>query len=263
MSLTNWLRFPDPDPVRTEEAARQLVLRSGESVPVRWVRDARARRLRLIVNDRGVRLTVPRSTSVKLAEAFLFEHRDWLASQLARRPMVETRPFDCDHDTHLQLRDDRIPVEWCEGRYTRVELGAHGLRIARSPKAGDAQIRSALKDFYLQQARADLGAWLPKYLPTLPKAPVQMRLRPLSSLWGSLSPGDALSLDLALVLGRPSAFEYVLVHELCHLIHRDHSRRFWREVELRCPDWRDARAYLHGEGLSIKAELRRTISIGA
>ena len=260
--MTGWLRFPDPTPSRTEEAARELVLRNGDSVPVRWVRDARARRLRLIVNDRGVRLTVPRSTSVKLAESFLFEHRDWLASQLSRRPVVQTRPFDCGHDTHLQLRDDRVPVAWCEGRYTRVELGDHGVRITRPLRADDAQVRSALKDFYLQQARADLGAWMPRYLPDLPKAPVQLRLRPLSSLWGSLSPGDALSLDLALVLGRPRAFEYVLVHELCHLIHRNHSRRFWREVEARCPDWRVERAYLHGEGLAIKAELRRTISAG-
>jgi hypothetical protein len=75
-----------------------------------------------------------------------------------------------------------------------------------------------------------------------------------------LSPTDALSLDLALVLGRPSAFEYVLVHELCHLLQRNHSRRFWREVEARWPDWRQERDYLHGDGLAIKAELRRVVS---
>ena len=254
----NWLGFPPPP--RTEEAARELVLRTGESVPVRWVRDARARTLRLIVNDRGVRLTVPRSASVRSAETFLFEHRDWLQAQLAKRPVVETVPFARGLDTQLKLRDTWLPLEWHEGRYTRVELAEHGLRITQAVKAGDKQLRSALKDFYLQQARADLGAWLPKYLPSLPRAPIAFRLRPLSSLWGSLSPADALSLDLALVLGRPSAFEYVLVHELCHLIHRNHSGRFWREVDARCPDWHHDRDYLHGDGLAIKAELRRAVS---
>jgi len=82
-------------------------------------------------------------------------------------------------------------------------------------------------------------------------------MRGLSSLWGSLSASDGLLLDLSLVLGKPSAFEYVLVHELCHLLHRNHSRRFWREVEKRWPLWREERDYLHGEGLGLKAELRR------
>ena len=252
-----WLKLTEP-PQREQE--RELVLRSGEAVPVRWVRDARARRLRLIVNDRGVRLTVPRSASVRLAESFLFEHRDWLELQLAKRPVIERRPFARAHDSHVLLRDQRLPIEWREGRYARAELGEHGVRLTQPASGSEAQLRSALKDFYLQQARSDLGLWLPKYLPTLPRAPIALRLRPLSSLWGSLSPSDSLSLDLALVLGRPSAYEYVLVHELCHLIHRNHSRRYWREVEARWPGWRAERAYLHGDGLAIKAELRRTVS---
>jgi predicted metal-dependent hydrolase len=47
------------------------------------------------------------------------------------------------------------------------------------------------------------------------------------------------------------------VHELCHLIHRNHSPRYWCEVEARCPDWREQRDYLHGAGLALKAEMRR------
>jgi len=54
--------------------------------------------------------------------------------------------------------------------------------------------------------------------------------------------------------------QYVLVHELCHLIHRNHARRFWREVEARCPDWRDERTYLHGEGLALKARLKALVA---
>lgn len=258
MSLS-WLRVFEPPAAGASESERMLVLRDGAAVPVRWVRDSRARRLRLIVNERGVRLTLPRSASLRLAESFLFEHRDWVQSQLAKRPTVASLPFAREHDTVLPLRGEQLPLDWREGRYARVERDEHGLRVFTPAAGSDRQLRSALKEFYLQQARVDLGAWLPKYLPNLPRAPGAFKFRALSSLWGSLSANDTLLLDLSLVVGRPDAFEYVLVHELCHLVERNHSRRFWRQVEARWPGWREQRDYLHGDGLAIKAELRRLI----
>jgi predicted metal-dependent hydrolase len=246
---------PAPPPVEI----RPLALADGREVPVRWVRDARARRLRLIVSDKGVRLTLPRAVSQRLALAFLDEHREWLAGQLALHRAHGATPLRRGEAAQLPLRDQSLPLLWCEGRYARARLGEHGVELQLPERASDAQLRSALRDFYTQQARQDLGAWMPKYLPGLPRAPRAFRLRPLSSLWGSLSPSDALSLDLSLVLGRPGAFEYVLVHELCHLLHANHSRRFWREVEARWPGWRDERDYLRGEGLALKSQLAQLL----
>jgi predicted metal-dependent hydrolase len=256
--MLSWLRAPGFEQALPDvDTERTLVLADGEAVPVRWVRDARARRLRLIVNERGVRLTVPRGASIRVAETFMFEHRDWVREQLGKRPRVAREPFAFGRDQELPLRGESRRIAWREGRYVRVALEDETVVITRPARATDRQLRAALKSFYEAQARADLGAWMPKYLPGLPSGPANLRLRALSSLWGSLSASDGLLLDLSLVLGRPSAFEYVLVHELCHLLQRNHSRRFWREVEKRWPDWRDARDYLHGDGLALKAELRR------
>lgn len=68
-----------------------------------------------------------------------------------------------------------------------------------------------------------------------------------------------MSLDLALILAPPAAFEYVLVHELCHLIQPNHSAAFWQEVELRLPDWRTQRRWLREDGMQVKRELRRLL----
>jgi len=256
--MLSWLRAPGFEQILPpQDSERSLVLANGEVVQVRWVRDARARRLRLIVNERGVRLTLPRHASIRLAETFMFEHRDWIGQQLAQRPTMTREPFAFGRDRELPLRGEQRAIDWREGRYLKISADDNGIAIARPARATDAQLRASLKSFYLNEARADVGAWLPKYLPGLPTGPANLRLRSLSSLWGSLSASDGLLLDLSLVLGKPSAFEYVLVHELCHLLHRNHSRRFWREVEKRWPQWREERDYLHGEGLGLKAELRR------
>jgi predicted metal-dependent hydrolase len=193
---------------------------------------------------------------VRLAESFLSEHRDWLQSQLARRASTPTRLFAREHDQEVQLRGERLPIEWREGRFARAELGEHGLLLTQPAGGSDQRMRAALKDFYLQQARIDLGVWLPKYLPTLPRAPVSVKLRPLSSLWGSLSPSDGLSLDLALVLGRPAPSVRAGARALSSS-QRNHSRRFWQEVEPLATGGRSATCAAR---LAIKAELRRAVS---
>ena len=242
-------------PAPPAEESRPLALPDGRVVEVRWVRHPRARRLRLLVGERGARLTLPMRAPVRAAEAFLLEHRDWLAAQLATRLREPVPALVRGEARTLPLRGDALPLRWTDGRYARASLDEHGIALQLPGRATDAQARAALRDFYLQQARADVHRWLPRYVPDLPRPPASLRVRALSSLWGSLSPAGVVSLDLALVLGRPSAFEYVLVHELCHLVHADHSPRFWREVEARWPGWRDERDYLRGDGLALKATL--------
>jgi predicted metal-dependent hydrolase len=253
--------FLKPDKSSQAIQSWPVPLSSGEVIDVRVVRDARARRLRLIVAEKGVRLTMPIRCSERLARQFLFEHRDWLAAKWQHRPQPQSRSeLQLHQGAEILLRGLRMPLQWHEAKFTQVASDEQGIHIGLSAKAGLPQAKRALKEFYLQEARKDIGLWMPKYLPAFPTAPLAIKLRALSSIWGSLSPSDGLLLDLSLVLGKASAFEYVLVHELCHLIHRNHSRSFWREVEKHFPDWRDQRQYLHGEGLLLKTELKSLIN---
>jgi len=231
-----------------------LQLRDGSCVELLRVRDARARRLRLTVTERGARLTLPLRTSDATGERFVREHLDWLTAQWARR--IAT-PALLPHVTaELPLRGALHAVQWTLGARVRVELQDGHIAIRAPEGEATPALRRALRDFYEAQARADVGRWLPRYLAGLPRAPTRVRFRSMTSLWGSLSADGAMSLDLSLVLATPAAFEYVLVHELCHLLHMDHSRAFWREVDARCPGWRLQRSYFKAEGARVKATLR-------
>ncbi|MDI1252341.1 SprT family zinc-dependent metalloprotease [Thermomonas sp.] len=234
-----------------------FVLDDGRPIDVLRVRDPRARRVKLSVDERGARLSLPLRASTLAGERFLHEHRGWLAAQLA----VHAQPTDAglqrDITDALPLRGGMHPLHWSAGRATRLDIEPDGSLLFAAPaRAGAAALQRGLRDFYEAQARADVGRWLPKYLHELPRVPRRIVFRRTSSQWGSLAPDASLSLDLALVLARPSAFEYVLVHELCHLLHADHSRRFWREVELRFPDWCAERDYFRAHGRQLKGQLR-------
>jgi predicted metal-dependent hydrolase len=209
------------------------------------------------VDERGARLTLPLRASLVAGERFLHEHRAWLATQLATHAQAAGPGLQRDATDALPLRGAMHPLRWGTGRATRIDIAPDGSLLFLAPaRAGEAALQRALRDFYEAQARADVGRWLPRYLNALPRAPRRIVFRRTSSQWGSLSPDASLSLDLALVLAPPSAFEYVLVHELCHLLHADHSRRFWREVEARCPGWRAQRDYFRAHGRQLKGRLR-------
>jgi predicted metal-dependent hydrolase len=251
-------RLLAPRPNVIERDATSLVLEDGRRIDIQRVRNPRARRLRISVDERGARLTLPARASLVSGERFLEEHRTWLADQLARYTLEGLPTLVREATASIPLRGALVPLRWNEGRFTSLALDADaGEAVFRLPaRAGDAAMRRALREFYETQARADVGRWMPRYLPSLPRPPRRVAFKVMSSQWGSLAPNGVVALDLALVLARPSAFEYVLVHELCHLVRADHSRAFWREVETRFPAWRDEREYFHADGRRLKATLR-------
>lgn len=240
---------------------QSLHLPDGRRVELLRVRDPRARRLRLLVSSRGPRLTIPPGASAGEAQDFLSRHLNWLADQLAADPAAQHAPVPlaAGESRPFRLRGLPLTLERRVAPWLHVRLEEDRLVVGVPETSHPGAPRRAVHDFLVGQARADVGRWLPRYLPNLPRAPRSWRIRPLSSLWGSLSGSDAMSLDLALVLAPPAAFEYVLVHELCHLIHANHSRAFWHEVEQRCPQWRQQRRWLNAHGQSLKQELREVL----
>lgn len=252
-----------PEASASRESVRvDFLLPDGSSVLLNRVRDRRARRLRLTVSERGVRLSVPWRLAEHVANAFLQDHAGWIAAQWQRHRQAATPvPWVFAAVESLPLLDGDWPVDWVEARSTRIERSDARLCFLAPRRATPAALRRAVCEFYSAEARIAIHRWLPAYLPGLPRPPSAFRIRALSSLWGSLAPDGRLALDLALVLGPPAAFEYVLIHELCHLIHANHGPAFWREVEARCPDWRSSRAYLRSaEGLGLKLRLRALVS---
>lgn len=255
--MSNPFRLLAPKPRAIQRDAIELALDDGSVVHVARIRDPRARRIKLSVDERGARLTLPPRASLVAGKRFVEEHRAWLLSQL--------REFDCGGLTPLQrgitptlpLRGAIEPLHWDTGRYSRLRRTDTGELLFTAPaSAGDSALRRALKDFYEGEARADVGRWLPRYLASLPRTPRQVRFKVMSSQWGSLAPDGSVTLDLSLVLARPSAFEYVLVHELCHLLRADHSPAYWREVSARFPGWEAERDWFHEHGRRVKASLR-------
>jgi predicted metal-dependent hydrolase len=240
---------------------------AGGELAIRVVDVAGARNLRLSLGRDGPRLSKPRWASLRDAADFAAEKRDWLEARLAElaQQRAALPPLDlADGDVvDLPLRGERVPLPVLPGSRPQVCADAGGLSLrlpARPPAERRRLATRALRSFLESQMRGDVGRLLGHYTARLGRAPLRVAVRPLRSLWGSLSARGHLSLDLSLVLARPPVLEYVLVHELCHLIEHNHGPRFWAQVEQALPGYREHQRLLRADGAQLKASLERLLA---
>lgn len=243
-----------------------LVVRAstGRLLHVRPSRHPRARHLRLSVGAEGAWLTWPRGVPERRALAFLAESRPWLETRLAalERQGAGRGPLRVGVADVLPLRGAETRLEWREASAPHADW--HGARLVLClPRPWDARrlplARQLLRDVLEEAVRRELARALPRLAAALGRAPAGVRIRRMSRQWGSLGVRDHVHLDLTLALAPPPALRYVLAHELAHLLQRNHSPRFWREVERLDPAWCTQRDWLREHGGALRREMLRLL----
>jgi len=242
----------------------ELSTTSGGTIRVLKAAHPQARRLRLTVTSKGARLSYPHGTHPAQVTAFLRHHADWLERKLGELHLMAKPlpPLRVGVPTTFPLRGETMQLDWAPGPYPRIDGGESVLTlvIPRPHTRAIPVAHGLLASFFEAQIRRDVSRWLASYVPQLGLAPTALRIRPMKSLWGSLDTRDRINLDLVLALAPPAALRYVLVHELCHLKVRNHSPRFWAQVESLFPPWQEQRDWLRGHGAWLKTELDRLIA---
>lgn len=137
-----------------------------------------------------------------------------------------------------------------------VQSKANWIRraLAAQPPMQPPFTPQELKDMK-QQACADLKERVAFYAPILQVSYGRITLRSQKTRWGSCSGKGNLNFNCLLMQTPPEVRDYVVVHELCHLLEMNHSPRFWALVEGVLPDYRNRRQWLKLQGRALIARL--------
>ena len=221
--------------VRSRRATADVVVERDGSVVVRapeWAEDGLVRELvkskrRWIHKRLGEwrELNAARvAREYRNGEAFLYLGRGYRLSLVG------------GHDRDLVLRNGRFELR-------------RGLVLE-----GDvAAARAAFRDFYVEKGQQRLAERTRYYAPKAGVEPVSVTVRELGRRWGSCSSSNGLSFHWKCVMAPLRVVDYIVVHELCHLHHRDHTAAFWNEVDKVLPGYRERKEWLrlNGAGLDI------------
>jgi len=82
--------------------------------------------------------------------------------------------------------------------------------------------------------------------------PSLLKVQSLKNKWGSCSKTNQLRFNWRVVMAKMSIIDYIIVHELCHITFKDHSKAFWNEVQKILPDYKGRKEWLHINGDLLK-----------
>jgi predicted metal-dependent hydrolase len=234
---------------RPEGPAHLDVVHDGEVYRVALNRSPRSRRftLRIRAATRDVLLTMPPRASLKAAREFAERHSAWIGVKLARLP----HPVAFEPSARAPLRgvEHRIVhrpaargVVWVEKVDGEPLICVAGER---------PHVARRVTDFLKREAMKDIEAAVARHARAIGVKPMRIAVRDTVSRWGSCSAAGRLSFSWRLILAPPYVLDYLAAHEVAHMVHMNHSQKFWVVVGRASPDVKRAEAWLKAHGASL------------
>jgi len=178
------------------------------------------------------------ATQEKIQEKIL-KRAPWILKQqsyfLSFQPRV-TEKYYVSGETHLYL-GRQYQLKITDSKEEKVKLSGGFLIVLTSEKS---KAKALLNEWYLNHARVQFEKIAKPFVDRFQlqhKTPDSLILRNMPLRWGSCTPKGKILLNPELIKAPKGCIEYVIVHELCHLVHRDHSSAFFQLQIRYMPDW--------------------------
>lgn len=223
----------------------------GRTITYKVRPSRRARRIRLVMDlYKGLEFVIPEGLVLEDHEAIIHSRADWILPQLDEMEQLGAVPRYATGETFPYLGQDltlRVEPGANKSRSTVKHDSTNATLIVKlaqeltSTEYRDA-VQTALASWYRREARTYITARVTVLAQQHGFQYNRVAIRAQKTRWGSCSTLGNLNFNYRLIMAPPDAIDYLILHELAHLRHMDHSPRFWKLLESMCPTyrtWRD------------------------
>ncbi len=218
------------------------------------IRTNRSKSADVRVEDGAVSIVVPKGLDSDRITQILDGKRQWIKNKiyLHRDAMpVSSKDFVSGESFTYLGRNYRLKVN--RGHFNPVKL-VQGRLLVSVPNGTEQphMIRNALVRWYKHHAQLKLQEKSQRYAAIIGVEPADVGTKSFKSRWGSCSARGKIDFNWKIIMAPNRMVDYVVVHELCHLIHHDHSAQFWKEVERVLPDYRVCKEWLKANASKLE-----------
>ena len=223
----------------------------GKGFKVEVIRTDRRKTATVKVVDGKVSVVVPRSTSTDRVEALVTRKARWIREKLALQrahPPPKPKEYVSGECFTYLGRNYRLKVESGPARSVKLKGGRLVMQVPPSVQKRDQYILDALTEWYREHALQKLQEKVQRYARVIRVSPSSVGIKTFSGRWGSCSTKGRMVFNWKIIIAPNHIVDDVVVHELCHLHHHNHSPEFWKCVERVFPDYGEAREWLKVNG---------------
>jgi hypothetical protein len=206
-----------------------------------------------IDHGEGVLVAAPWATPPGAIRDVVLRRAGWIVQRASQQLLEPAQRGFVSGESLLYLgREVRLIVVAAEAMHVSIRFDHWQFRVSVSAHLDGEErrfaIERAFQRWYRRRAGERLREAVGLWSPLLGATPSKVLVRDQRKRWGSCSPDGSLRFNWRIVMAAPAIIEYVAVHELAHLLHRNHSTAYWAEVERLMPDFKNRRAELKKVG---------------
>jgi len=236
-------------------------LKLGKTIiPYEERKSSRTKRISIRITPEKVRVSAPARTSKREIQAFIEKNREWILENWAKlqetvvtqRRVYETGEKVLYLGKELTLQIINTPHKTISALYKKDQESLE-IKIPQDFEGEERQlaIREILEKWYKQKARMVFLQKLSFWSRQMGVSYNQFRLKEQKTRWGSCSSLGNINLNWRAIIATEQVVDYLVIHELSHLLYMDHSSEFWENVARYCPDHASHRRWLREKGPSL------------
>jgi predicted metal-dependent hydrolase len=190
----------------------------------------------------SVVIRAPFDAPLDKVEAKVKKRAGWIRRQIDYFKQFDPRTPPREYvggESHLYLgKRYRLKIE--QGIEDRVKLSGGFIFVTSRTKPNPLIVRDLMDNWYRKLATQKFTHFLDELWPRFEvhcfEKP-RLQTKHMKTRWGSMSQGGILSVNVNLIRAPRECIEYVIMHELCHMLHHDHSKDFYKLLQKKMPDW--------------------------
>ena len=199
------------------------------------------------LKDGQVRVRAPRSLSDKRINDLIKKRAPWIKEKLkeySKRPQAVTKKYEDGEIFSYLNRNYELKIVESDEEAVKLKNGCLVVSICKEDFGKNIKVQNLLTDWYRNHAHKYLQERTDKFANIIGVSPSSISVKNYKSRWGSCSINGAIDYNWKIIQAPKKIIDYVVVHELCHLIEHNHSPKYWSYVEKFMPNWKESRDWL-------------------